>query len=197
MWEQILPGLRIKIFMTIVLGILYPLAITGIGQVLFSHQANGSLITDGGKVIGSELIGQNFTKPEYFQPRPSAAGSDGYDGTASSGSNLGPTSAKLRDRVKASVEKFRKENPDYQGPLPADLVTASASGLDPHVSPDSAAAQIPRVAKARGIDGEKVRQLVAQYTENPDLGLLGEARVNVLKLNLALDKNLPVRTGVK
>ena len=197
MWEQILPGLRIKIFMTIVLGVLYPLAITGIGQMLFSHQANGSLITDGGKVIGSDLIGQNFTKPEYFQPRPSAAGSDGYDGSASGGSNLGPTSAKLRDRVKASVEKFRKENPDYQGPLPADLVTASASGLDPHISPDSAAAQLPRVAKARGVDGDKVRQLIAQYTANPDLGLLGEARVNVLKLNLALDKNMPARAGVK
>ena len=115
MWEQILPGLRIKIFMTIVLGVLYPLAMTGISQVIFPHQANGSLITKGDKVIGSELIGQNFTKPEYFQPRPSAAGNDGYDPTASGGSNYGPTNQKLVDRVKASVDKFRKENPDYHG----------------------------------------------------------------------------------
>jgi len=193
MWEQILPGLRIKIFMTILLGVVYPLAITGISQVVFPHQANGSLVTSAGKVIGSELIGQNFTKPEYFQPRPSAAGSDGYDAGASSGSNLGPTSQKLVDRVKATVEKFRKENPDYQGPIPADLVTASASGLDPHISPESALAQAPRVAKARDIAADQVRQLITQYTEGPDLGLLGEPRVNVLRLNLALDGRYPVR----
>lgn len=193
MWEQILPGLRIKIFMTILLGVVYPLVITGISQVVFPYRANGSLVTSGGKVIGSELIGQNFTKPEYFQPRPSAAGSDGYDGTSSSGSNLGPTSQKLMDRAKASVEKFRKENPDYQGPIPADLVTASASGLDPHISPDSALAQAPRVAKARNIAADQVRQLITQYTEGPDLGLLGEPRVNVLRLNLALDERYPVR----
>jgi potassium-transporting ATPase KdpC subunit len=193
MWEQILPGLRIKLFMTILLGVVYPLAITGISQAVFTHQANGSLITEGGRVVGSELIGQNFTKPEYFQPRPSAAGSDGYDGTSSSGSNFGPTSQKLRDRVKTSVEKFRKENPDYQGAVPADLVTASASGLDPHISPDSAMAQASRVGKARNLDADKIRQLIAQYTEGPDLGLLGESRVNVLKLNVALDKGYPVR----
>ena len=150
MWEQVLPGLRIKIFMTILLGVVYPLAITGICQVFFPHQANGSLIKTGGKVIGSELIGQNFSRPEYFQPRPSAAGSDGYDPTASGGSNYGPTNQKLIDRVKASVEQFRKDNPGYQGPIPADLVTTSASGLDPHISPASAQAQAPRVAKARG-----------------------------------------------
>jgi potassium-transporting ATPase KdpC subunit len=193
MWEQILPGLRIKIFMTLLLGVVYPLAITGISQVAFPHQANGSLVTSGGKVIGSELIGQNFTKPEYFQPRPSAAGSDGYDATSSNGSNLGPTSQKLVDRTKASVEKFRKENPDYQGPIPADLVTASASGLDPHISPDSALAQASRVAKARNIETDQVRQLITQYTEGPDLGLLGEPRVNVLRLNLALDERYSVR----
>src|SRR5579871_7072558 len=150
MWQQILPGLRIKLLMTVTLGVLYPLGMTGICQVLFPHQANGSLIPSGDKIIGSEIIAQNFTKPEYFQPRPSAAGNDGYDATNSGGSNYGPTSQKLVDRVKASIEKFRKENPDYTGPLPADLVTASASGLDPHLSPDSARAQAPRVAKARG-----------------------------------------------
>jgi K+-transporting ATPase ATPase C chain len=187
MWQQILPGLRIKLFMTVLLGVVYPLAMTGIAQVLFPHQANGSLITSGDKVIGSELIGQNFTKPEYFQPRPSAAGNDGYDPTASGGSNYGPTSQKLADRVKASIEKFRKENPDYTGPLPADLVTASASGLDPHLSPDSARAEAARVAKARGVSVDEINQMIAKFTEAPDLGFLGEPRVNVLKLNLALD----------
>ena len=191
MWQQILPGIRIKIFMTIVLGVLYPLAITGISQVLFPHQANGSLITVNGKTVGSELIGQNFSKPEYFQPRPSAAGNDGYDPTASSGSNYGPTNQKLVDRVKASIDKFRKDNPDYTGPLPADLVTASASGLDPHLSPDSTSAQAARVAKARGVSTDQVSQLIAQSTEGPDLELLGEPRVNVLKLNLALDEKFP------
>jgi K+-transporting ATPase ATPase C chain len=191
MWSQISPGLRINIFLTLVLGVIYPLAITGICQVVFPRQANGSLIAANGNVIGSELVGQNFTKPEYFQPRPSAAGNDGYDATASGGSNYGPTNQKLIDRVKASVDKFRKENPDFQGPIPADLVTASASGLDPHLSPDSVLAQVPRVAKARGISGELLNQLVAQITEPPDLGLLGEARVNVLKLNLALDRQFP------
>jgi K+-transporting ATPase ATPase C chain len=191
MWQQILPGLRIKLFMTLVLGVVYPLAMTGISQVLFPHQANGSLIMSGDKVIGSELIGQNFAKPEYFQPRPSAAGNDGYDPTASGGSNYGPTSQKLIDRVKASVDKFRKENPDYTGPLPADLVTASASGLDPHLSPDSAKAQAARVAKARGASVDQMNQLIAQFTEGPDLGFLGEPRVNVLKLNLAVDQQFP------
>jgi K+-transporting ATPase ATPase C chain len=191
MWQQILPGLRIKLFMTLVLGVLYPLAMTGISQVLFPHQANGSLIVSGDKVIGSELIGQNFAKPEYFQPRPSAAGNDGYDPAASGGSNYGPTSQKLVDRVKASIDKFRKENPDYTGSLPADLVTASASGLDPHLSPDSAKAQAARVAKARGVTVDQMNQLVAQFTEGPDLGFLGEPRVNVLKLNLAVDQQFP------
>lgn len=191
MWQQILPGIRIKLFMTIVLGVLYPLAITGISQVMFPHQANGSLVTVNGKVVGSELIGQNFSKAEYFQPRPSAAGNDGYDPTASGGSNYGPTNQKLVDRVKASIDKFRKDNPDYNGPLPADLVTASASGLDPHISPDSASAQAARVAKARGVSTDQVAQLIAQVTEGPDLGLLGEPRVNVLKLNLALDEKFP------
>jgi len=190
MWSQLSPGLRINLFFTLLLGIVYPLAVTGICQVAFPHRANGSLIWQGDKVIGSELIGQNFSRPEYFQPRPSAAG-DGYDALASGGSNYGPTNQKLVDRVKASIEKFRKENPDYQGPLPADLVTASASGLDPHLSPDSIRVQIPRVAKARGIQADRLTQLVAQFTEQPDLGVFGEPRVNVLKLNLALDQQFP------
>lgn len=187
MWQQLLPGLRIKLFMTVLLGVIYPLAITGISQAVFSRQANGSLITNGGRVIGSELIGQNFSRPEYFHPRPSAAGDKGYDATASNGSQFGPTNAKLIDRVKASIDQFRTENPDYHGPIPADLVTASASGLDPHISPDSAMAQAARVAKARGIGLDRVHALVDRYTERPDFGILGEPRVNVLSLNLALD----------
>jgi K+-transporting ATPase ATPase C chain len=188
MWPQIIPALRINLFLTLLLGVIYPLAITGVCQALFPRQANGSLITSGGKVIGSELIGQNFTKPEYFQPRPSAAGTDGYDAANSGATNYGPTNQKLIDRVKTSVEKFRKDNPDYHGPIPADLLTTSASGLDPDISPDSAAAQVPRVAKARGVSVDQLSQLVGQYTQQPDLGLLGEPRVNVLKLNLALDQ---------
>ena len=191
MWQQILPGIRIKLFMTLLLGVLYPLAITGIARFCSRIRPTAAWSRSDGKVIGSELIGQNFAKPEYFQPRPSAAGNDGYDPTASGGSNYGPTNQKLVDRVKASIEKFRKENPDYTGPLPADLVTASASGLDPHISPDSAAAQAARVAKARGVSADQVNQLIAQFTEGPDLGVLGEPRVNVLKLNLALDEKFP------
>ena len=191
MWQEILPGLRIKLFMTVLLGIGYPLALTGICQILFPHQANGSLVTAGDKVVGSELIGQNFTRPEYFQPRPSAAGADGYDAANSSGSNYGPTNQKLIDRVKASIEKFRKDNPEYTQPVPADLLTASSSGLDPHISPDSAQAQAPRVAKAREVSTDQVNRLIAQFTDDPDLGLLGEPRVNVLKLNLALDRQFP------
>jgi K+-transporting ATPase ATPase C chain len=191
MLSQLWPALRINIFLTILLGVAYPLAVTGISQVIFPHQANGSLVTRNGQVIGSELIGQNFAKPEYFQPRPSAAGNDGYDPTASGGANYGPTNQKLIDRVKASVDKFHKENPDYHGPIPADLLTASGSGLDPEISPASAQAQAARVAKARGISADQLGQLVAQYTQSPDLGLIGEPRVNVLKLNLALDQLFP------
>jgi potassium-transporting ATPase KdpC subunit len=190
MLSQLWPALRINIFLTIVLGVGYPLAVTGVSQILFPHQANGSLVTKGDQVVGSELIGQNFSKPEYFQPRPSAAG-NGYDPMASGGSNYGPTNKKLIDRVKASVDQFHKDNPDYHGPIPADLLTASGSGLDPDISPASAQAQEPRVAKARGISANELSQLVAQYTKSPDLGLIGEPRVNVLKLNLALDQQFP------
>jgi K+-transporting ATPase ATPase C chain len=193
MWEQILPGLRIKIFLTVLLGVVYPLAMTGISQALFPKQSNGTLIRAGDKVIGSELIGQNFTKPEYFQPRPSATGNTPYDAANSYGSNYGPTNQKLIDRVKASVDQVRKDNPDYQGPIPADLVTTSASGLDPHISPDSARVQVARVAKARGISVEQANRVVTEFTEGPDWGILGEARVNVLRLNLAMDQRFPMR----
>ncbi len=192
MWEQILPGLRIKLFFTVAFGIGYPLLMTGVCQALFPHQANGSLITRNGKVIGSEIIAQGFTKPVYFQPRPSAAG-NGYDPTSSGGSNLGPTSQKLYDRMKASVAQFHKDNPDFHGPIPADLLTASESGLDPDLSPASVEAQIPRVAAARGIPQDQVRALAARYTKGPALGLLGEPRVNVLELNLALDSEIAHR----
>jgi K+-transporting ATPase ATPase C chain len=191
MWRQLLPGLRMTIVMSVLTGLIYPGLVTGICQLVFPKQSDGSLIHRDGRVVGSELIGQNFSKPQYFQPRPSAAGSDGYDATASGASNLGPTNKKLIDRVTASVETFRKDNPDYTGPVPADLVTASGSGLDPHLSPASAEAQVPRVAKARGVADDQVRRLVRQFTEARDLGFLGEPRVNVLLLNLALDEQSP------
>ena len=193
MWKQLLPGLRFTLLLTVLTGLAYPGLVTGLCQVLFPRQANGSLLSKDGRVVGSRLIGQNFTRSEYFQPRPSAAGSDGYDAAASSGSNLGPTSRKLADRVKASVEKFRKDNPDFTGAVPADLVTASGSGLDPHLSPAAAEAQVVRVAKARHVNPEQVRQLLTQFTEGRDLGFLGEPRVNVLLLNMALDARYPVR----
>ncbi len=175
---------------TVLTGILYPGLVTGLCQLVSSNTANGSLVSVNGKGVGSSLIGQNFAKPEYFHPRPSAAGR-GYDAAASGGSNFGPTNQKLIDRVKATTEKFRIENPDYAGPLPADLVTASASGLDPHISPASAEAQAPRIAKARGIPLEEVGQLMALYTEPRRFGFLGEPRINVLKINLALDERFP------
>jgi potassium-transporting ATPase KdpC subunit len=193
MWQEILPGLRIKLFLTLLLGIGYPLAITGICQVAFPHRANGSLVRSGGRVIGSELIGQNFARPEYFHPRPSAAGNDGYDATASSGTNYGPTSKKLIDRTQDAVRKFREENSGFTGPIPADLLTASASGLDPHLSPAAALAQAARVARIRGVAPEQVTKLVEQSTDAPDLGLLGEARVNVLRLNLSLDQHFGMK----
>jgi K+-transporting ATPase ATPase C chain len=243
MWEQILPGLRIKIFFTIVLGIAYPLVMTGISQAIFPKQANGSLIRAGNKIIGSEIIGQNFTKPEYFHPRPSSAG-NGYDGTASAGSQLGPTSAKLlRGTIKLNDKKhevvdfdglslrivhycidngvpyessvpldqfkdtsgnmddvklikaFNSEKAPFvftpKRHIPSDAVTGSASGLDPQISPANAQIQAARVAKARNMAADQMNRLIAQFTEGPDLGLLGEPRVNVLKLNLALDRQFP------
>ena len=171
---------------TFALGVIYPLAVWGVSQVVFPYQANGSLIKNAkGEIIGSELIGQNFTDEKYFHSRPSAAG-NGYDAGASGGSNLGPTSQKLIDRVKTNAENLQKENPIQQ--IPADLVTTSASGLDPHISPAGAEFQIPRIAKARNISEADLQKLVAKFTEGRDLGILGEPRVNVLKLNLELDK---------
>ena len=192
MIRQLLPGLRTTIVLSIVTGLLYPGVVTGLCQVLFPNQANGSLILQNGRVIGSSLIGQNFTKPEYFQPRPSAAGSDGYDASASSGSNLGPTSQKLADRIKAAADQFHNSNPDFVGPIPADLLTTSASGLDPDLSPESVDAQVARVAAARGVAPDALRQLASSVTLNRDLGFLGEPRVNVLALNLALDRRFPL-----
>ncbi len=189
MWSHLAPAFRITGVMTILTGLVYPAVVTGIAQVLFPDKAHGSLISIDGKTVGSRLIGQNFTRPEYFHPRPSHAGS-GYDAALSSGSNFGPTNQKLFDRVKASVEQYRKENQDYTGPIPADAVTASASGLDPHISPANADIQAARVAAARGMDAGAVRQIVADYTERPWLGFIGEPRVNVLEANLALDRRL-------
>jgi K+-transporting ATPase ATPase C chain len=191
MWRQSLIGLRMTLMLTILTGLLYPGLVTGICQMIFPNQANGSLIVKNGHVIGSALIGQSFTRREYFQPRPSAAGIDGYDPTASGGSNLGPTSQKLADRVKSSIAQFRKDNPDFTGPIPADLLTASGSGLDPHLSPASISAQAPRVAVARGISIDQIQQLASEFTEGRELGFLGEPRVNVMRLNIALDERFP------
>lgn len=177
---------------TILMGLIYPGIVTGLCQLLFRDKANGSLVTVNGQVVGSSLIAQGFAKPEYFQPRPSAAG-NGYDATASNGSNYGPTNQKLIDRVKASVDSFRKDNPDFKGEVPADLVTASASGLDPDLSPAAAEAQAARIARARRTSVEKIDQLIASHIQERQLGFLGERRVNVLELNLALDREFPLK----
>jgi K+-transporting ATPase ATPase C chain len=191
--KQLIIAIKATLVLTILTGVAYPLLVTGLAKALFRHQADGSLIQANGKVVGSELIGQRFTKPEYFHGRPSAAGNDGYDGMSSQGSNYGPTNQKLVDRVRDDVKKFRAENPAFTGPIPADLVTASGSGLDPDITPASAEAQVARVAAARGISADQVRQLVARNTVERQFAILGEPRVNVLRLNLALDAAAPLR----
>jgi potassium-transporting ATPase KdpC subunit len=191
---QLLTNLVISVLMvvvtTVLIGLAYPLAVTGLAQVLFPAQANGQLIDKEGRLVGSRLIGQPFSSPGYFRSRPSAAGPAGYDAAASGGTNLGPTSAALVNAVRVRVEAARRENPGV--PVPVDLVTSSASGLDPHISPAAAAFQVPRVARARGVTEAVLRQLVVEFTTPRDLAILGEPRVNVLLLNLALDERYPV-----
>jgi len=189
-------NLWISIVMTVVttvlLGLIYPMVVTGLAQVLFPHKANGQLILKNAKVIGSKIIGQGFSGPAYFHSRPSAAG-NGYDAANSGGSNLGPTNQKLLDRVKADVATAHSENPG--APIPIDMVTTSASGFDPHITPANAEFQLPLVAQARGISVEQVKALVSKHTKGRQFGILGEPRINVLELNLDLDDHFPIKPG--
>ena len=190
MKKQLMVAVLFTLVTTVIFGVAYPLVVTGLSQWLFPKQANGSLIVKNGQVVGSRLIGQSFSGEKYFHPRPSAAGS-GYDPLSSGGSNLGPTNQALVTRVEQDVAKMQQENPGV--PIPADLVTASGSGLDPDISPASAEFQVPRVAKARGVSPEEVRRIVARHTQGRQLGIMGEAHVNVLELNMDLDDSFPVK----
>jgi potassium-transporting ATPase KdpC subunit len=185
-----LVAILMTVVTTVLLGLVYPLVVTGLAQLLYPGQANGQLVEKEGRLVGSRLIGQPFSSPGYFRPRPSAAGPAGYDASASGGSNLGPTNASLVDAVRARTEAAHLENPGV--PVPVDLVTSSASGLDPDISPAAAAFQVPRVARERGVTDAAIRELVAVFTRPRDLGVLGEPRVNVLLLNLALDGRYPI-----
>jgi len=190
MKNHLLVAVKFTLITTLLFGLVYPLAVTGLSQLLFPKQANGSLIEKNGQILGSRLIGQPFTSDRYFHSRPSAAGT-GYDPTSSSGSNLAPTNQQLVDRVKQDVAKLQNENPGVA--IPVDLVTSSGSGLDPDISPAAAEFQIPRIARGRGIGVESLRPLVARHTQQRQWGILGEARVNVLELNLDLDASFPVK----
>jgi len=188
--KNLLIAVLMTIVTTLLLGVAYPLVVTGLAQALFPGKANGQLIERNGRIAGSRLIGQAFTSPGYFHPRPSAAGA-GYDAANSSGTNLGPTNKKLIDAVTAAVDAARKDNPS--SPVPVDLVTSSASGLDPHISPAAAVFQVPRVARERGLSEDALRRLVDAHTEGRQFGVLGEPVVNVLELNLALDAQHPLK----
>jgi K+-transporting ATPase ATPase C chain len=196
MRKDIVIAVRVTLVTLVLTGLAYPLVMTGLAQAIFPGKANGSLIRDdNGTIVGSELIGQVFTNPAYLQGRPSAAG-NGYDATASGGSNLGPTSKKLRDRVSGDVARLRKDNPDAPLPIPDDLVTTSASGLDPDLSPSAALWQVARIARARQVAPERIIAVVESRTEGRDLGVFGEPRINVLTLNLALDRQFGKPTPV-
>ena len=197
--NELVPAIRMTLVTLIVTGVAYPLITTAAASALFPRRAAGSLVADGpGAPIGSELIAQPFGNPGYLHPRPSAAGEKGYDGAGSSGSNLGPTSRALRERAQKELQLLLQENPDAQGPVPAELVSASGSGLDPHLSPEAALWQAPRIARARNVDEARVRAVIEANVEGRDLWILGERRVNVLMVNRALDRHFgALRSAVR
>jgi potassium-transporting ATPase KdpC subunit len=196
--KELLAAVRATLVTLLAVGLVYPLATTAVATLLFPHRAGGSLIADAsGNTIGSELIAQPFGKPGYLQPRPSAAGEKGYDAAGSSGSNLGPTSKALRQRVEKELQRLVQENPDSPGPVPVELVTASASGLDPHLSPEAALWQAPRIARVRGVDEARVRTVIEANVEGRDLRVLGEPRVNVLVVNRAFDRHFGLASAAR